>query len=308
MRRFAWLFVVALVLGPCLAFAVSEVQLGEVNAHYYGNGVISVPLLCTNDFKLRDWEVAFRVTAPSTLIADSVTAAGRWTDPGGVILSILVHPDGNDAAGRPFDSGAVLVARWQSGGIQPGTGPICNLWFSGAQVGDVITFEIVDTMHVTKPGLEMATILVGTDLSPRFPSYRTSNLTVAPAFFVSVPPTVQGYTLREIRIPISTSGLVPGNLDVLSFVGPEGDLPLPEIVGSGPWELVWTPALHGGGAYLLDVRLSNSYGQTEERSIAISVIPSTLTGDIDCDGKVDLTDLSRIINWLINRTLPPVCP
>ena len=310
MRRWMVLVAVAFVIAPTIGLAVNEVQIGMTEAYLYDGGLIRVPLILTNDHTVQSWDIAFRITASGPLAPESVSVGGRLVNQQAVVMADF-HPQKLGGILASTDSlGAMVVLRPEIASILPGSGTICNLWFSGAQLGDVISFEVVDSLNYAGPdGPPIVTLTLGTDWELRFPTGKTTTLTVVyREYEVTVPSTITGYTLRPMTIPVSAIGADIGVLQILDFQGPNGPFPFPAVNGNGPWEITWTPGLHGQGAYLLTIRLSNAVGQVVDRAIAISIVPSVLTGDIDCNGNVDLSDLTRMINWLLNGTLPPICP
>lgn len=313
MKRLAWLAILALISVPTVSFSAVEVQLGTTEAYWYPGNNVKIPIIMTNDVKAAAFTVSVRVLS-GTIAVDSVVRSGRLGR-GDVPLSIWL-PTACDIA-TPLDSGTVMFVTSSSKGIPIGSGEIASIWLHGYSLGSQFSFQLVDSLAMDPADpcynrhRSMATVFSSPgsleDVGLEFQS--TSLTLVEAALELTTPVTVSGQTLKPIAIPVEAWSLYGGmSLEVISFTGPTGDYPFPTVTGSGPWQISWTPGITGTGLYQLSIRATNSHGQSAVKTIPISIFQSVLSGDTDCNGVVDLTDLSRLINFLVNRSGAPICP
>ncbi|MBK7143202.1 MAG: hypothetical protein IPH75_14100 [bacterium] len=313
MRRWAWLAILALMLVPMISFSAVDVQLGTTEAYWYPGDNVKIPIIMTNDVKTQAFTASIRILS-GTIVVDSVVRSGRLGQ-GDVPIAVWL-PTACDIS-TPSDSGTVIFVSSPSMGIPIGSGEIASIWMHGYSLGSQFTFQMVDSFamdpadpcynrhrsmaSIFKSSYELEEVELGLS--------NTTLTLVDAALELTTPATVSGMTLKPLSIPVDVWSLYEGvTVEVISFEGPNGQSPFPTVSGAGPWQLEWTPGLNGAGAYLLTVRASNPQGQHAEKSIAIAIGSSVLSGDIDCNGNVDLSDLSRMINWLLNHTVPPLCP
>lgn len=313
MRRWSWSVAMVLVMVPTIVFAVNDIRFGTTEAYWYPGGYVRVPVLMTNDVPIMSWGIAFRVSSGS-LVIDSVTGSGRVTSPDQAVIMVVANEHcTNSPDGTPIDSGYLIGALRSEFAVAAGSGEVCSIWLHGYSVGSQLSFALPPALQPDAPGgcVEgQITKFISKSFEDVYPVPLSSSLTVAEALLeISGPSIVQGKTLQQLSISMDvTSFFGEANLEIVSFEGPSGATPFPTLTGSGPWQITWTPSSYGAGAYLLTVRASNGHGQSTQKAIAISILPSVLSGDTDCNGVVDLTDLSRLINFLVNRSGAPFCP
>lgn len=135
------------------------------------------------------------------------------------------------------------VSLSQSSYLPPGRHYLCNVWFHGADVGDVLPFDTATHVVSGRPGT-----LVQENLGLAFPQFVTGDLTLveSPAMvFPVLPENVAGDAASLIAFSVSAVGAYPPLTIMLdSLISGGTALPpvhFPTTSGSNPLTVEWTP-------------------------------------------------------------------
>ncbi|MFH1687797.1 MAG: hypothetical protein ABIE70_09785 [bacterium] len=289
--------------------APDTIRIGYQNAYHVGGGVFRVPLHLFNDnTTVRGLSMPFRYVCTGGLITpDSVTRAGRsWN----TNLWDLVHD--MYGGGETNPDSTCLGMCCLTGQLEPGSGIIADLWFSGGYPGDLLTFiPLVD--YVMPPNCPLQFDMPDPDGGPVAP---VTNLTIVESQIDIL--CQSHYTVEALQWLIfgidAYGGLAPYELEIVSVAGPSETYPAPYISGSGPWEFHWRPGSNNAGTWTITIGITDAEADYATKAITVEVTPAPpdpceiVRGDITCDAKIDIADLVAMAGWMFNGGMPPVCP
>ncbi len=279
--------------------------IGDLNAYYMGNSVFKVPLFYSNDSILNSFGFPFMfATTGGPILPDSITRAGRSY---GQNYFDLFMGFGYEGSGSIVDSAcAGLVS---SGNIvPPGDGVIADIWFSGGQIGDLVSFTPIEFYP---PACYVNVYPLDPDGGPVF--VPTAVVIVEGVTEIGCLDSFTVQATRHLSFDIYVTGPAsPFSLEIVSLTGPATQT-LPYLSGSDPWTCHWQPAFNEVGEYNLLLRATDAEGSTVERSVAITVTELQINpcdvarGDLNCDGKVDIADMIFMVDWTFNNGPAPYC-
>jgi len=301
------LVLVVMILIVCLAgsaFAEPDsLWLGQLQAYYVGNTVFKVPLYYSNDTPFNSLGFPFMfVSTGGPIIPDSVTLAGRTY---GMDIFQLFHDfTSSDYGGNPDSTCVGLISL--SGEIPAGEGVIADFWFSGGQVGDLISFVPIEFYP---PGCA-----IGPD-GPEGPPVHVATAVsiVVGGTEIVCPSAIAGQATHPISFVANVLGTAsPFDLEILSFDGPAHDND-PILSGSDPWTFTWVPGFNDLGEFSVVLRATDADGGTVDKSVIINVTElqvdpcDVARGDLNCDGIVDIADLIFMVDWMFFTGPAPFC-
>lgn len=304
----------ALILGLmvvviCLAGSVSaepdSLWVGQLNAYYVGNTVFKVPLFYSHDQPLIS--LAFPMMFVSTggpIIPDSVTHAGRTY--GMEIFQLFFGFSSGDHGVNPDSTCVGLVSLL--GELPPGDGIIADLWFSGGQMGDMISFIPIETYG---PSCNIDSYPQDPDGGP---IHVVTHVMIVPGGTeIICLSSVTGQATHAISFTANVIGTAsPFSLEVLSFDGPAHDNE-PWLSGDNPWTVTWQTGFNDLGEFDLVLRATDSDGGTVDKSVTITVEELVVDpcdvarGDLNCDGIIDIGDLVFMVDWMFMSGPSPYC-
>ena len=295
--------IVVVGLAGSVSAEPDSLWVGQLHAFYVGNSVFKVPLYYSNDYTFNSlgFPMMF-VTTGDPIIPDSVTRAGRTY--GMDIFQLLCDFSGGTFGGNPDSTCVALVSFY--GDIPPGDGIIAELWFTGGQVGDLISFVPIDiyppSCVIGPPGPEGDPVHVATAVS-----------IVRGGTEIVCPNSASGQATHPISFAIDVFGTdSPFSLEILSFDGPAHDNE-PVLSGDNPWTFAWMPGFGDLGEFSLVLRATDADGATVDKAVTITVTELVVDpcdvarGDLDCDGKVDIADLIFMVDWMFTGGPAPYC-
>ena len=296
-----------IILTLCLVGSASaepdSLWIGEMNAYYVGNSVFKVPLYYSNDQPFNSLGFPFLfVSSGDPIIPDSVTRAGRSY--GMNIFDLFLGFTSGDYGGNPDSTCVGLISF--TGEIPPGDGIIADFWFSGGQVGDLISFVPIEYYP---PGC-----VIGPDGPEGPPVHVLTNLLIGPGGTEIVCQTsVSIQATRPVTLSIGVIGTAsPFDLEILSFDGPAYDNE-PTLLGNDPWTFTWVPGFTNLGDFSLVLRATDADEATVDKTVSITVTElevdpcDVARGDLNCDGIVDIADLVFMVDWMFSGGPAPYC-
>lgn len=136
----------------------------------------------------------------------------------------------DDYGGNPDSTCVGLISFY--GEIPPGEGIITEFWFSGGQLGDLISFVPIDFYP---PGCG-----IGPDGPYGPPVHVATAVQIVPGGIEIVcPSNVSTQATHPASFTIDVLGTAsPFDLEILSFDGPSHDFE-PALSGNNPWTFTW---------------------------------------------------------------------
>jgi hypothetical protein len=223
------LILLILVAGTALA-EPDSLWIGQQYALYVGDGVFKVPLYYSNDNPLNSLGFPFVfISSGDPIIPDSVTRADRTY--GTTMFTLFLGFSSGDYGGNPDSTCVGLISF--SDQLPAGDGVIAEFWFSGGQVGDMISFLPI-------PNYPPSCVLSANPPDP------DGGPVHAPAAVVILEggteivcqSSIAGMATHVITFDIHVVGVAqPFSLGILSFDGPaHGNEP--SLTGDNPWTFV----------------------------------------------------------------------
>jgi len=303
--------IAALALFLILAVSVAadepdSLWIGHLYAYHVTGDVFKVPLYYSNDGVLTALGFPLKfISTGGPIYPDSLTRAGRTF--GTNLFNLFFGFSSGEFGGNP-DSACVGMIGFD-GDVPPGDGVIADCWFSGAQVGDLISFLPAETYPpACTPGANPGN-------PPGEFVFVPTALVVAEGVTEIVCQTaVEGMATHTVSFPIFIYGSNgPFSLEIVSFEGPEPPQFGPTLSGSDPWNFVWVPGFNDVGEYTLTLRATDGLDETVDAVVTIDVAPLNIDpcdvarGDLNCDGKVDIADLIFMVDWMFTDGPAPYC-
>lgn len=302
--KLLWLAVLVLSLVPLsMAAGTDTLRFGANNEVVYqdSEGRVCVPLFLHNP------AVAFQSVGLPTVVSttggpfvvDSFVLSERSMACSDYLLFGAYCPEPLPVT---TDSLAVMVV--PNCELAPGRGPLAYLWLTGPQAGDIISFNFI-----AEHRCQFSAAMLGYGWGEA--AYAPTNLLVQHApVTTSLEPVYAISQFHQMRLPVQVyGGAAPFTLEVLSFEGDNAVSSPPTVIPSGDGFVIdWTPFYNTAGNYNLVLRAGDAAGGTVELTVRIIVAKSNPSGDMNCDGIVDLKDLSRLIAWMTMGVGRPVCP
>ena len=278
--------------------------IGPQEAYYAGNSVFKVPLYYSNNNPMQSFNFPFMfVSSGGPIVPDSITRADRTY--GMDIFQIFCGFSYGGDGGNPDSTCAGLISL--HGEIPPGDGVVAEFWFSGGQVGDIISFVPIEFYP---PGCVI-------DAYPQNQDgivHAFTNIIIVPGGTEIVcPSNVSGQATHPVSFSIYVLGTAsPFNLEILSFEGPDHDNE-PSLSGNNPWSFNWVPGFNDLGEYTLVLRATDADSETIDKTVTITVTElqvdpcDVARGDLNCDGKIDIADLIFMVDWMFMSGPAPYC-
>jgi hypothetical protein len=303
----AMIAVVGLAVGAS-ATVQDTVQIGYHTAYYMGNSTIRIPVHLYNDNQpLGGLAISFLYYCTGgPIVPDSITRAGRTA--GTNIFDLyfdFAHVQG-DSVTNPDSICAGFVSLQNK--LPAGSGGIANMWFSGAEIGDLISFVPLPQVGPCQ-----------TDMEPYEPDgglvFNSTHLVVTEnALEISCGTSFTVSATHLLTFPVYVySTAEPATLVIEDFYGPNMQFPVPTLSGSDPWQFRWQPAFQNQGEYTLVLRATDAASATTTETVTINVTPVTVDpcevvrGDLNCDGIIDITDLLFLVDYMFNGGPPSDC-
>jgi hypothetical protein len=310
----AMLFAVVALASP-VAAAVDTLQFGiEGKAYLYNGGIVKIPIYVRNQGNFGGFVGEWGINSDGPALYPDSVSFGYRTPPGSGDDRISVVGLLDYEYVLPSETLSVIwVTKMQNRKyVLPGAGPVGAIWLSGGVLGEHINLAVIDSGGDPHQPTYF----------PQYVYYDSTNWTqlmpcyFAPSALTVVPAPIEvigaGAAVGQTGFPITFDISLAGNgnlftLEVVSLIGPSGPISGPAISGTNPFVVTWTPAMSQFGVFNLVLRGSDSFGQTVEKTIAITVAKSTIQGDSNCDNVVDLTDLTRLVAFLTGNGPAPIC-
>ncbi|MCK4461347.1 MAG: hypothetical protein KAW46_06055 [candidate division Zixibacteria bacterium] len=298
---------ILLILMAGTVFAEPDsLWVGQLYAYQVNDSIFKVPLFYSNDNPLRSlgFPVMF-VSSGGPIIPDSVTLAGRTY--GTNMFDLFLDFTSGTYGGNP-DSTCIGLISFTSE-IPAGDGVIAELWFTGGQVGDMMSFLPIPNYP---PACAIGSSPTDPDGGPVHAP--TAVVILEGGTEIVCQSSITGMATHVVSFPVYVNGSDgPFTLEIISFDGPNPWEHEPSLNGDNPWNFTWLPGFNDVGQFEAVLRATNSNNETTDKVItinieALEVDPCDVArGDLNCDGVVDIADLVFMVDWMFSGGPAPYC-
>ncbi len=199
--------------------------------------------------------------------------------------------------------------------LSPGRYKLGDVYFHGASFGEFVAFDSA----FAPPAADFALLEpLGEEYAPQFVG-GTLEITNSPGEFYLLTPTSfagdAGHPISLLLDVVSGWGINSASLD--SIVNVSGGFQiasdsLPNVMGSNPFQAIWTPNTIQYGEWQAFFTISDGATNMLELTLNITVneLPEdcdVVRGDANCDGFVSIGDAVYLINYIFGGGLPPQC-
>ncbi len=299
------LILLILVTGTVLA-EPDSLWIGQLYAYQVNDSTLKVPLFYSNDNPLNSLGFPFMfISSGDPIIPDSITRADRTY--GSNMFDLFLGFSSGDYGGNPDSTCAGLISLTAE--IPAGDGVIAELWFSGGQVGDMISFLPIPNYP---PGCAIGSSPYDPDGGPVHAP--TAVVIMEGGTEIVCQSSITGMATHVITFDIQVMGVAqPFDLEIVSLTGPAPYDNEPNLSGSNPWTFYWVPGFSDVGEYTLVLRATDGDSETVDKEVLIDVGElevdpcDVARGDLNCDGIVDIADLVFMVDWMFSGGPPPYC-
>lgn len=284
------------------------VWIGLDGGQHVGDGIVRLPVFMTNSTdNVTGLQFPFMFECSSgSLSPDSITRAGRTLGTDIFNLFLGFGYSGSGTA-NPDSACAALVSLSES--LPAGSGVIADMWFSGAQDGDLILFQSVDFYP---PSCDPA--IVSDEGGYHEITLAPTTVEVVPAgLYISCAPYYQVQAFQTLNFAVAVAGGAPPyDLEIVELTGAQPENP-PSLSGYDPWTFNWTPTGSNLGDHRLTLRATDAADAEFELDVTINVAPvnpsecDRLRADVNCDGVDNIADLVYMIGYMFGGGPPPDC-
>ncbi|MCK4373361.1 MAG: hypothetical protein KAW61_09440, partial [candidate division Zixibacteria bacterium] len=257
------LILLILVAGTALA-EPDSLWIGQQYAFYVGDGVFKVPLYYSNDNPLNSLGFPFVfISSGDPIIPDSVTRADRTY--GTTMFTLFLGFSSGDYGGNPDSTCVGLISF--SDQLPAGDGVIAEFWFSGGQVGDMMSFLPIPNYP---PGCTIGSNPTDPDGGPVHAP--TAVVIVQGGTEIVCQSSISGMATHVVSFPVYVNGSDgPFTLEIISFDGPNPWEHEPSLNGDNPWNFTWLPGFNDVGQFEAVLRATNSNNETTDKVITINI-------------------------------------
>ena len=299
------LILLILVAGTALA-EPDSLWIGQQSAFYVYDGIFKVPLYYSNDNPLGSIGFPFFfITSGGPIMPDSITRADRTY--GTTMFTLFLGFSSGDYGGNPDSTCAGLISLADE--IPAGDGVIAEFWFSGGQVGDMISFLPIPNYP---PGCTIGSNPTDPDGGPVHAP--TAVVILEGGTEIVCQSSITGMATHVITFDIQVVGVAqPFDLEIVSLTGPAPYDNEPNLSGSNPWTFYWVPGFNDVGEYALVLRATDAESEIVDKTVTITVTElqvdpcDVARGDLNCDGIVDIADLVFFVDWMFTNGPAPYC-
>lgn len=281
-------------------------------AYGYPGGVFRIPIYVSSDEPLCAVTHGMEYNLQTSgIVFDSISKFGSIFMQGPYFqLAMLTSTESID--GMPPDT-VGFTALCLSNLTPAGRYKLCDVFFHGANLGDVVT---VDSAAFA-PGYDVGFWANVGDLF--MPQFVTQPLSIVPApadMSVTTPLTAAGDAGTQIQFDVAVTGAFPPVNIVLDSLCEQATdsclMILPPTFGSNPVTTVWTPTYFQDGVWIAYFTATDSQMNTLPIEVTVTVnwvqaSCEILRGDSNCDGVVNIADAVAIILYIFAGGAPPGC-
>ncbi len=283
-------------------------------AYGYPGGIFKIPIYVSSDEPLCAVVHGMEYNLQTSgIVYDSLSKFGSIFMQGPYFqLGLLANTASID--GTPTDTLGIAAICINT--VTPaGRYKLCDVFFHGANIGDVVTVDSA----AFPPTYEVGFLPNGSMGQLFIPQFVTQPLTVVPApadMFVTTPLTAEGDAGTQIQFDVAVTGAHPPvSIALDSLCEPATDsclMTLPPTFGSNPVTTVWTPTAFQDGIWIAYFTATDNQLNTLPIEVTITVnwVPAScevLRGDANCDGVVNVADAVAVILYIFAGGAPPGC-